>query len=67
MRLRKRHNNALAPMQWPADLRVSADQFALVCAANPEAVLELDASGQLIQMTPPVAKLALVTAVCCCY
>ena len=45
-------HNALAPLQWPADLRLSADQFALVCAANPEAVLELDASGQLIQMTP---------------
>lgn len=45
-------HNALAPLQWPADLRLSAEQFALVCAANPDAVLELDASGQLIQMTP---------------
>jgi Uma2 family endonuclease len=45
-------HNALVPLQWPADLRLSAEQFALVCAANPDAVLELDSSGQLIQMTP---------------
>jgi Uma2 family endonuclease len=36
----------------PPDLRLSPEQFALVCAANPEAVLELDASGRLIRMTP---------------
>jgi len=36
----------------PSDLRLSPDQFAAVCAANPEAVLELDADGHLITMTP---------------
>ena len=36
----------------PADLRLTPEQFADVCAANPEAVLELDADGHLITMTP---------------
>jgi len=36
----------------PADLRLSPEQFALVCAANPGAVLELTADGQVIEMTP---------------
>jgi hypothetical protein len=36
----------------PWDLRLTPEQFALVCQANPEAVLELSASGQLIAMTP---------------
>jgi len=34
------------------ELRLSPEQFALVCEANPEAVLELAADGQLIRMTP---------------
>ena len=34
------------------ELRLSPEQFALVCEANPEAVLELAADGQLISMTP---------------
>ena len=34
------------------DLRLSPEQFALVCEANPEAVLELAADGQLISVTP---------------
>jgi Uma2 family endonuclease len=34
------------------DLRLSPEQFALVCEANPEAVLELAADGQLISTTP---------------
>ncbi len=33
-------------------LRLSPEQFALVCEANPDAVLELAADGQLIRMTP---------------
>ncbi len=33
-------------------LRLTPEQFALVCAANPEAVLELAADGRLITMTP---------------
>jgi Uma2 family endonuclease len=36
----------------PRTLRLTTLQFAEVCAANPEAVLELDADGQLIEMTP---------------
>ncbi len=36
----------------PRTLRFTPAQFAAVCAANPEAVLELDADGQLIEMTP---------------
>ncbi len=36
----------------PPELRLTPEQFALVCEANPEAVLELAADGQLITMTP---------------
>ena len=36
----------------PEDLRLTPEQFASVCAANPEAVLELTADGRLIVMTP---------------
>lgn len=42
----------LAPLLLPEDLRLTPEQFELVCAANPEAVLELDADGHLISMTP---------------
>ncbi len=42
----------MAPLLLPPELRLSAEQFALVCAANPDAVLELSADGQLITMTP---------------
>ena len=44
--------DALAPLQLPSDLCLSPEQFAAVCAANPDAVLELDAAGSLIHMTP---------------
>jgi Uma2 family endonuclease len=40
------------PLLLHPELRLSPAQFALLCEANPEAVLELSASGQLIQMTP---------------
>jgi Uma2 family endonuclease len=43
---------ALASLRFPGGLRLTPDQFALVCAANPEAVLELGADGQLIAITP---------------
>ena len=43
---------AEAPLLLPPELRLSPEQFALVCQANPNAVLELSASGQLISMTP---------------
>jgi Uma2 family endonuclease len=36
----------------PRSLTLTPSQFAEVCAANPEAVLELDADGILIEMTP---------------
>jgi hypothetical protein len=36
----------------PRSLTLTPAQFAEVCAANPEGVLELDALGQLIEMTP---------------
>jgi len=42
----------LAPLLLPPELRLSVEQFALVCEANPEAVLELMADGQLTSMTP---------------
>jgi Uma2 family endonuclease len=44
--------DALTPLQLPSDLCLSPEQFAAVCAANPDAVLELDAAGNLIHMTP---------------
>ena len=44
--------DALAPLLLPESLRLTAEQFEAVCRANPHAVLELDANGQLIQMTP---------------
>lgn len=42
----------LAPLLLPHDLRLSPEQFAQVCEANPDAVLELAADGRLITMTP---------------
>ena len=41
-----------SPLLLPPDLRLTPEQFELVCQANPEAVLELTADGQLIVMTP---------------
>ena len=43
---------ALASLRFAGGLRLTPDQFALVCEANPEAVLELGADGQLIAITP---------------
>jgi Uma2 family endonuclease len=40
------------PLRLPWDLRLTAEQFEQVCQANPEAVLELAADGQLIAITP---------------
>ena len=42
----------LPPLLLPPDLRLSPEQFARVCEANPEAVLELAADGQVITTTP---------------
>jgi Uma2 family endonuclease len=44
--------NGLTPLMLPQDLRLTPEQFALVCDANPDAVLELAADGQLITITP---------------
>ena len=44
--------DALAPLRLPADLRLTPEQFALVCDENREAVLELSADGRVITMTP---------------
>jgi Uma2 family endonuclease len=40
------------PLRLPWDLRLTPEQFERVCQANPEAVLELMADGQLVAMTP---------------
>ena len=44
--------DARASLRFPADLRLTSEQFELVCAENREAVLELDADGRLIAKTP---------------
>jgi Uma2 family endonuclease len=41
-----------APLLLPSNLRLTPEQFEQVCQANPQAVLELTADGQLIVMTP---------------
>ena len=41
-----------APLRLPPDLRLTPEQFELVCAENRDAVLELAAGGHLIMMTP---------------
>jgi Uma2 family endonuclease len=40
------------PQQLAAQLRFTPEQFELVCQANPDAVFELSAGGNLITMTP---------------
>ena len=45
-------STGLSPLLLPHELRLTPEQFALVCDANPDAVLELAADGQLITMTP---------------
>jgi len=48
----KAASNGLTPLLLPQDLRLTPEQFELVCVANPDAVMELAADGQLITMTP---------------
>ena len=43
---------ASAPLRFPANLRLTPDQFALLCAENRDAVLELAADGRVVSMTP---------------
>jgi Uma2 family endonuclease len=45
-------SEAVAPLRLPSDLRLTPDQFALVCAENRESVLELTANGRVLVMTP---------------
>ena len=45
-------SDAIAPLRFPANLRLTPDQFALLCAENRDAVLELAADGQVLSMTP---------------
>jgi len=40
------------PLKLPWGIRLIPDQCEQVCQANPDAVLELSADGQLIAMTP---------------
>ena len=44
--------DALAPLRFPPELRLTPEQFALLCAENREAVLELAADGRVLAMTP---------------
>jgi len=44
--------DALAPLRFPSGLRLTPDQFAVLCAENREAVLELAADGRVLAMTP---------------
>jgi Uma2 family endonuclease len=44
--------HVLAPLRVPPGLRLTPEQFALLCVENREAVLELAADGSLIVMTP---------------
>ena len=44
--------SAELPLKFPSGLRLSPEQFELVCAENRETVLELAADGRVIAMTP---------------
>jgi Uma2 family endonuclease len=44
--------NSIAPLRFPSNLRLTPDQFALLCAENRDAVLELAADGRVLSMTP---------------
>ena len=45
-------NPDLLPLKFPSGLRLTPEQFELVCAENREAVLELAADGRVVAMTP---------------
>lgn len=44
--------HALSPLRFPPGLQLTPEQFALLCAENREAVLELAADGRALAMTP---------------
>lgn len=50
------------PETLTGSLRLTPEQFAEFCSANPDAVLELAADGSLITMTPPMATRVPATA-----
>ena len=51
--------DGLTPLRLPPDLRLTPEQFELVCAENREAVLELTADGCVIAMTPTGSETSL--------
>lgn len=52
MTLATSSNPDVLPLRFPSGLRLTPDQFELVCAENREAVLELSADGRVITKTP---------------
>jgi Uma2 family endonuclease len=52
MTLATSSNLDVLPLRFPSGLRLTPEQFELVCAENREAVLELSADGRVIAMTP---------------
>jgi Uma2 family endonuclease len=44
--------DGFASLRFPHDLRLSPEQFDLLCAENREAVLKLAADGRVLAMTP---------------
>ena len=54
-----------AALVLPPTLRLTPEQFALVCEANPDAVLELAADGQLIRLTPTGGETGARNALLC--
>jgi Uma2 family endonuclease len=48
-----------------SELRLSPAQFALLCKANADAVLDLSATGQLIQITPAGGDTPAHATPCC--
>ena len=54
-----------AALVLPPTLRLTPEQFALACEANPEAVLELAADGQLIRLTPTGGETGARNALLC--
>ena len=52
MTLATSSNQNVLPLRFPSGLRLTPEQFELVCAENRDAVLELAADGRVIAMTP---------------
>ena len=50
--------DALGSLRLPHELRLTPEQFALVCAENREAVLELAADGRVIAITPTGSEIS---------